>query len=206
MAYIEDLASQHKVAVADNSVDGTLACYSKSSAVIKDIADKSEQGNEKCNKIYTNAESNANAQLEADRKILDSSNSEIVQSLQSCQGSTVDSAEDAISCYIEKGQSNVSPVSSLTSSARQALRNQANSIASAEAVSNDCSSQVASDSEELNLKVYVNLNNCIAGNGWEEMVIPDLGPKDDNTPAPTTKAPVTAASTAATTPAPTSKN
>ncbi|KAL5285889.1 hypothetical protein ACFFRR_007517 [Megaselia abdita] len=182
-SYIEDMQISRA-----SSLDGSLECYTQSSATINQIAEKSVQGNEQCNLILSDAQTSADAQLKTDRDNIDAQNIQIQTSLQSCQGKENETPEVALTCYVQNGQSNVSPVSDLTFSARKALKARSDSVSAAESKSNGCSVQVASDSEKLNMQVYVNLNECIAGNGWTPIDVPDfVTATPTEAPAATTK-------------------
>uniref|UniRef100_T1GXR0 Protein TsetseEP domain-containing protein n=1 Tax=Megaselia scalaris TaxID=36166 RepID=T1GXR0_MEGSC len=171
-----------------------MVCYQESSAALQEVATKSAEGNTKCNNILTNAQTQADNELEENRKTLDEESQDIQISLTSCDASTLPNAADALECYETQGQKNVNPVSSLSSKSRSYRRGYENTLNLAKTASDGCSYDVASESEQISAQIFNNLNSCITSGQWDPVDIPDFGPAE-----PTTKAPTTVSTVAPTT-------
>lgn len=87
------------MAVSGRAASNNMVCYQESSAALQEVATKSAEGNTKCNNILTNAQTQADNELEENRKTLDEESQDIQISLTSCDASTLPNAADALECY-----------------------------------------------------------------------------------------------------------
>lgn len=104
---MQELAAQEPPAISSRSLSDderytTSQCYELTSTSLNEVTAKSVEGNEKCEKIANTAESQAEADMESDRKALDSQNTKIQGDLQTCQSNADATPEDALSCYEEQ--------------------------------------------------------------------------------------------------------
>ncbi|KAL5285891.1 hypothetical protein ACFFRR_007518 [Megaselia abdita] len=183
---------------AAGGASASTLCYSGFGSNVNELTAQTADASSRCNSLLSDATTQANANLEVDRENLNKNSNVIQSDLQSCQGNIP--TNEAIDCYMQQGQGNINPVSSLSSGARTAQRNFENTINTAKVQSEQCDFEVSQNSETTSAKMFANLNSCLAGNEWVDVPIPEMGPPSQ-TPAPTevstetTEEPVTVEST-----------
>ncbi|KAL5285892.1 hypothetical protein ACFFRR_007519 [Megaselia abdita] len=188
LLYVQDLASKEPTSSRsdDNDLLTNTQCYEKSSSSINEISQKAIEGNQKCENILSVAQDSATTELENGRQALDAQSTDIQTHLQLCQSNTDYTHQEALECYEKEGQSNINPVSSLSSNARNSKRKYENTINEANVKSFGCSYDVSEQSQTVSMEVFNNLNKCLTSKIWDEVIIPDFGPVD-STPKPTTQ-------------------
>ncbi|KAL5285895.1 hypothetical protein ACFFRR_007521 [Megaselia abdita] len=178
---------QSRMAFSARSTSSTQ-CFGESTSALQQCNDKAAIGSSNCENLLTVAKASAESKLEKDLEALHSQCNKINADLLLCQSEEFPTAEEALSCYENEGQKNVSPVSNLSSGARTAKRNRDNTVNTATVESTGCSYDVSTEAEAVSSKIFANLNACLApGGSWVPVPIPDFGPAPAPTPKPTEK-------------------
>lgn len=102
LSYVNQLASEQLLmsrAVNEKAATNNMVCFQESNAALLEVSNKAETAIIKCERILTEAQVQADNELESNRKSLDEDNKNIQSDLSSCDSSNLEDATDALKCY-----------------------------------------------------------------------------------------------------------